>query len=1109
MTPPTTSPASGTGGDIGSGGPVDSPPDATAPDLRPHAATGSHSPASGSGGPAESPSDVTAPGLDLRLAGPAAGTWLTALILLGLDDTTSYVAGATFLVTAALFLACPRGLRGRRTERRTDTGLRTGAAAVLICAAASALSVGFRLNAVASGPVRTLAERNATASLAAVVTADPKALVKRGATRHRETILVPVRVEEIDHRRVRVPVLVLAADPAWKHVLPSQRLAFTAYLTTPDHGELLAAVALVRGPPILTGRPSAPQRAAATIRTKLRTAVSDLPSDQRGVLPGLVDGDTSLLAPDLADAFEEAGLTHLMAVSGENLSLVLGAVLALSRLTGLSRRAGPLLAGASIIAFVIVARPSPSVLRAAVMGTIALIALTTGRERQGLPTLCAAALVLILADPELAHSYGFALSALATAGILVLAPRWRDRLTKRLTDPNEQAPDPHDEHPHGQQNTEQPQTRSARATGHLTPTPTSQHAGPPPVPAPSPPPGPPPGPPAGPPTGGPPGPPTGPPIGPPPDPWPGGPPVPLPVPPPGPSTGGPPGPPTGPPIGPPPDPSPGGPPGPSPSPPPVPPPIPPPGPPTGSPPDPSPGPPPGPSPGGPTVPPPGPPVGGPSGGPSGSRTGRLGDHPTCPLTNHPVDHLDDDRADHRRSGTDGQPSTRPSRWPGALPNLRPGGGDRRLRLKDRRSRSRTRHSVTWSKLLQWLAEPLAVAAAAHVACAPVLVMLGAGVSLAAIPANLLAAPAVGPATILGVLAALVAPASLPAARIIVMPAGLAVGWISGVARFWAQAPYAVITWPEGLAGAALLLAAFAIGVLVLRKPTYRRITAATITGIAIVVLGARMIAPGWPPRGWLFVTCDVGQGDGLVLFAGPRQAVVVDAGPDPQLMDRCLHDLEITSVPLLILTHPHADHIDGLPGVLRGRFVGTIVISPDSDGEERRLLPGRATRKAGVGDVWTVGRITLTVLGPRTTRQVSPHDTGTNVNNASIVMLARWPGLTALLSGDVEIEAQHDLLAAGLPAADVLKVPHHGSPSQDPAFLAAVHARIAVTSVGAGNDYGHPAPSTMAELARLGDRTYRTDRDGDIAVIRSDNGIAVVTRNPPGAEHPQRRTGPR
>jgi competence protein ComEC len=161
-------------------------------------------------------------------------------------------------------------------------------------------------------------------------------------------------------------------------------------------------------------------------------AASGLPSDPRGVLPGLVDGDTSLLEPDLADAFEKAGLTHLMAVSGENLSLILGAVLGFGRIAGFGRRAGPLLAGAAVIGFVIVARPSPSVLRATVMGAIALVAIVSGRERQGVPALCAAVLVLVLIDPELARSYGFALSALATAGILVLAPAWCERLSKRM-----------------------------------------------------------------------------------------------------------------------------------------------------------------------------------------------------------------------------------------------------------------------------------------------------------------------------------------------------------------------------------------------------------------------------------------------------------------------------------------------------------------------------------------------------------------------------------------------------------------------------------------------------------------------------------------------------
>ncbi|MGH3389714.1 MAG: ComEC/Rec2 family competence protein, partial [Actinomadura sp.] len=118
---------------------------------------------------------------------------------------------------------------------------------------------------------------------------------------------------------------------------------------------------------------------------------------------------------------------------------------------------------------------------------------------------------------------------------------------------------------------------------------------------------------------------------------------------------------------------------------------------------------------------------------------------------------------------------------------------------------------------------------------------------------------------------------------------------------------------------------------------------------------------------------------------------------------------------------------------------------------------------------------------------------GTEVNNASVVLVARSPGLTALLSGDVEIEAQR-ALADLVPPVDVLKVPHHGSGRQDPGFLAASHARIALTSVGTGNGYGHPAPVTVGLLRRLGMRGYRTDLDGDIAVLRTGGWLTVVTR---------------
>ena len=739
-------------------------------------------------------------GHDLRLAGPAAGAWLTAAVLLGAGSATACAVAATSLAGAAVLLAgrvplahirargrtprrqaipeadqavrqavprgvrqavrqaVPRGVRqaapqgvrpavGSAVRRKEQHEWRTAAVAMLICVAASAAGVALRLTAVGSGPVRGLAVRKATASLGGVVTGDPRVLVKAGALRHRETVLVPVRVEAVDRWRVRVPVLVLAGDPAWKRVLPSGRLRFTARLGRPRRGQLLAAVALVRGPPVLIGSPSLPQRSADTIRARLRAAASGLPRDERGVLPGLVDGDTSLLEPELADAFEKAGLTHLMAVSGENLSLIVGAVLTVGRFAGLGRRAGPLLAGTAIFGFLIVARPSPSVLRATAMGAVALAAVVSGRERRGVPALSAAVLVLTLIDPELARSYGFALSVLATAGILVLTPICRRPISRRLprwlAEPLAVAagaqlacaPPRHARRwgePHSR--ARQPARRPCGRAGHTA-----------------------------------------------------------------------------------------------------------------------------------------------RGARGGDRPGVLARRP-----HHRVTGRRRGRLDHRCRALLRPCSVRGHRLAGGAC----GSGDARHRARRRRRRP--------------------------------------------------------------------APPAAQEDR-----GRRARGSRSGRGRH-----------PDPL--------------------------------------------PAWPPRGWLFVACDVGQGDGLALFAGPGRAVVIDAGPEPRPIDRCLHDLGIGVVPLLVLTHPHADHIDGLPGVLRGRAVGTTVISPESEGEERRFLPGRDIRAAGPGDVWTVGPLTLGVLGPLGTRRVSTRDPGTTVNNASVVLLARWPGLSALLCGDVEGEAQRELLAAGV-----------------------------------------------------------------------------------------------
>jgi len=286
-----------------------------------------------------------------------------------------------------------------------------------------------------------------------------------------------------------------------------------------------------------------------------------------------------------------------------------------------------------------------------------------------------------------------------------------------------------------------------------------------------------------------------------------------------------------------------------------------------------------------------------------------------------------------------------------------------------------------------------------------------------------------------------------------------------------------------------------------------------VVGVCAVAaaLGAvpvQVAAPGWPPAGALAVVCDVGQGDAVVVSVSTGSAVVVDAGPDPNGVDRCLRDLGVEQVPLLLITHFHIDHAGGVAGVFDGRRVGQVATTglPEPVEGRTRVLLAAAGARAPVSVVepgwsWTAGPVRLTVLGP------VHRLTGTNSdpNNNSLVVLVQVAGVRLLLAGDAQVEEQADLVAALGPEqlrADVLKVAHHGSAYQDPDFLAAVHPKVALVSVGAGNPYGHPNLAMLAGLRRDGARVLRTDLDGDLAAVVDGSGMEVVRRGLPAGAHP-------
>ncbi len=409
----------------------------------------------------------------------------------------------------------------------------------------------------------------------------------------------------------------------------------------------------------------------------------------------------------------------------------------------------------------------------------------------------------------------------------------------------------------------------------------------------------------------------------------------------------------------------------------------------------------------------------------------------------------------------------------------------------------------WGRAVaRWLPGPLkplgpvlAIPVAAQAVCAPLVVPLQGSVSLVAVLANLLAAPFVAPTTVIGVVVALVSVVWVTGAGWLAWGAALPAQAIAAVARWSAGLPFGSLDWGDS-AGAAVLLAGLTAGVIATAPWAWHRSRHRPTVAVAVVVLTAGLGLPtapiAWPPPGWALIACDVGQGDGLVADNGNGHVVVIDAGPDPEPMRACLDRIGATAVDLVVLTHYHADHVGGLSAVLE-RPVAEIRASPvlDPPAEAARVARLAAAAKVPLGELragqrLTVGSVTADVWWPA--RRI---DAGSVPNNGSVVLTMHLRGTTILLAGDIEREAAGQVLhEAQLDPQrwghiDVLKVAHHGSSNRDDRILDHIDGRLALISVGEGNDYGHPAPATMTSLQDRGFEVHRTDLEGDVAVVAS------------------------
>ncbi|MFC9895216.1 ComEC/Rec2 family competence protein [Nocardia sp. NPDC127579] len=826
--------------------------------------------------------------LDGRLLPAALGCWGATVAVLVVGWSMGLVLAAGLGVVG---VGVWRWARGRERWR----GVAWVVLATVGLGVGFAVATAWRVQWVQVHPLRDAV--GSTVRVVIVPADDPK-VMRGSAFGGGERWLVRGEVREFERSRMVMraggAVVVVASGAEWGRVVPGQAVQLRARVEAPWRRDLTVVSLRATGPPETVGELPWWQRIAKSVRGHFADAAGRaLADDAAGLLPALVLGDTSRLPAPVREDFEIAGLQHLCVVSGANFTILLSVVLFLARVLTLGPRVGAAVAAVALALFVVIARPDPSVLRAAAMGAITLLALVTGRRKQALPALCAAVIGLLAIWPELAVQPGFALSVVATGGLILLAPSWADWL---------------------------------RAKG-----------------------------------------------------W----------------------------------------------------------------------------------------------------------------------------------------------W--RLP-----------------------------------AEIVAVSAGAFVVTVPIMVALTGRISVLAVLANVLVAPVIAPITVIGAAGAASAWVWPALAELVLRTTAPPLWWLLTVAERTAALPGASIAVPGGVAGGLVAAALVAILVWAFRSALVRRTSAAVLLGVAAVLVPLRIWHPGWPPEDWVLAVCDVGQGDGLALSLGNHHAVVIDVGPDPRPIRTCLNRLRITHVPLLVLTHPHSDHIGGLPGALQDRTVATLAtgpyelppahtdppgqpcpadvrqplaahgVGPASTGARVRRVElaspggsgdscdsawvtsnstaGRAdsyrrapvvsaagiaetARRSGIttleltaGLVFDWGAVKVEVLAPAA-RAAAPDLDPDAANDRSVVLAATTSAGRILLTGDIEAPAQRWLLASGANLrADILKVPHHGSRTTTREFLTATRPRLALISAGTDNTFGHPHPGILAELSALGAAVARTDRQGDIVV---------------------------
>ena len=354
------------------------------------------------------------------------------------------------------------------------------------------------------------------------------------------------------------------------------------------------------------------------------------------------------------------------------------------------------------------------------------------------------------------------------------------------------------------------------------------------------------------------------------------------------------------------------------------------------------------------------------------------------------------------------------------------------------------------------ARTLAITIGAQVAVAPILLIQFDSVPLLSPLANLVAAPLVATATLVGAI-------GVGAVPLLIDPAAFLAELVLSIARGAAG-------WPQLEVGEFALVALGAGSAIAWPRVRSAASVLATAVLVAVLFIPGELPDPG-------VVVLDVGQGDAILIHGGNGHFALVDGGPNAGILKERLRHYGVESLDLVVLTHVHADHATGLIELVGQLPIGEVWASVDPHVTEASASFFRAVTLAGVplsqprlGETRQIGTLRLQVEDPLR-RYASPND-------QSLVLRVTGSAQSMLLTGDIETFAQADL---DYLRADVLKVPHQGAGTSDTEWLSGIGAALAVISVGP-NQFGHPAEWVIEVLEEAGAEIARTDEDGDVAV---------------------------